>query len=347
MRRKMTVMRYVMGVVAVVAMMLLSSCEHKELCFDHVHGAKLKVVFDWSKSPGAAPEEMCLFLYPVNTDSKGETKTYGKPIMYQFAGHDGGYIANLSPGRYMMFCYNSDVDCIDFKDEASFYSFEAYATTGQIDVKSSKKAPVADSTQRIAWQPNPFYTARSEDVLIELTETEAMIRPYGSKSDGDQYDVSGDSHVITFYPELSVDRYNIRIEGMTNLQYASSFAGSLSGMSEGLYVGTNEISDTKVIVPIEEINSDGKSTLTANGIRVFGHVGKDGDPRHWLFIYVIMSDGQLRYKEYDVTDQIDGAKDPKDVEIVLKGFELPKVESKGGFQPTIEDWDEERIDIEM
>ena len=39
---------------------LLSSCEHKELCYGHTHTAKVNVVFDWKKAPDASPESMDL-----------------------------------------------------------------------------------------------------------------------------------------------------------------------------------------------------------------------------------------------------------------------------------------------
>ena len=36
----------------------VTSCEHKDLCYEHPHPAEIKVVFDWHKAPGAIPESM-------------------------------------------------------------------------------------------------------------------------------------------------------------------------------------------------------------------------------------------------------------------------------------------------
>lgn len=33
----------------------LISCQHKELCYDHSHVVEVKVNFDWSECPDAAP----------------------------------------------------------------------------------------------------------------------------------------------------------------------------------------------------------------------------------------------------------------------------------------------------
>lgn len=44
----------------------VTSCEHKDLCYEHPHPAEIKVVFDWHKAPGAIPESMCAYLLPVS-----------------------------------------------------------------------------------------------------------------------------------------------------------------------------------------------------------------------------------------------------------------------------------------
>ena len=61
----------------------VTSCEHKDLCYEHPHPAEIKVVFDWHKAPGAIPESMCAYLLPVS----GE-----EPLRYDFANRTGGTI---------------------------------------------------------------------------------------------------------------------------------------------------------------------------------------------------------------------------------------------------------------
>lgn len=48
------------------ALLFLSSCEHKDLQYDHSRTAELQVVFNWNKAPEAAPETMRLYLFPLN-----------------------------------------------------------------------------------------------------------------------------------------------------------------------------------------------------------------------------------------------------------------------------------------
>ena len=63
---------------------LLSSCEHKDLCYDHPHRQNVEVMFDWSADPEANPATMSLYLYPEEG---------GDPIRYEFTDKNGGNIS--------------------------------------------------------------------------------------------------------------------------------------------------------------------------------------------------------------------------------------------------------------
>ena len=77
---------------------LLSSCEHKDLCYDHPHRQNVEVMFDWSADPEANPATMSLYLYPENG---------GDPIRYEFTDKNGGNIS-VAAGTYKAICVNSD-----------------------------------------------------------------------------------------------------------------------------------------------------------------------------------------------------------------------------------------------
>lgn len=62
---------------------ILSSCEQKDLCYDHSHAVDLDIDFDWHNDPEADPSSMALYFFP---------KDGGKPFHYEFGGHDGGTI---------------------------------------------------------------------------------------------------------------------------------------------------------------------------------------------------------------------------------------------------------------
>lgn len=67
------------SVTAFMAILILSSCEHKELCYSHAHTAKVQVIFDWKNASEANPETMRLYLFPIDG---------GKAEMYEFVGKE-------------------------------------------------------------------------------------------------------------------------------------------------------------------------------------------------------------------------------------------------------------------
>ena len=81
MNRMLERMNHVLLAVAVLAVLSLTSCEHKDLCHDSLHVVNVKVVFDWRKAPDAAPASMSLYLFP--TDG-------GEALRYEFTDRNGG-----------------------------------------------------------------------------------------------------------------------------------------------------------------------------------------------------------------------------------------------------------------
>lgn len=317
MNRMLERMNHVLLAVAVLAVLSLTSCEHKDLCYDHYHNTKIQVVFDWKNAPDATPETMRLYLFPIDG---------GRPRTYEFIDYRGGHV-NVPAGRYKALCVNSDTESVLYRGIDSFDSFEAYAPDGVLSV-GAFLVPRAEGTseERVAKLPDRLYSARLDDLTVELSK---------------------ENQTVTLYPELSVCRYRVEIRNVSNLQYVSSdgIAGSLSGMSGGLLVGRNELTSAPVTVPFEVI-SDGVSTLTADFL-TFGQTGSSG-PAHKLVIYVIMSDGSKNYYTFDVTRQVDEAADPRDVHILLDGLPLPKpIVNGGGFQPAVDEWKNIDIDVPM
>ena len=46
-------------------LLLLTSCEYKELCYDHNHWTHASVDYDWTRAAGAQPKGMTLDIYNV------------------------------------------------------------------------------------------------------------------------------------------------------------------------------------------------------------------------------------------------------------------------------------------
>ena len=78
----------------------LSACEHKELCYNHAHGADVRILFDWQLlADSLHPEGMRVACYPA---------TGGDGWLYDFTDLRGG-VVNLPPNVYQVVCYNKTV----------------------------------------------------------------------------------------------------------------------------------------------------------------------------------------------------------------------------------------------
>lgn len=301
-----------------------TSCEHKDLCYDHSHTVDVKVAFDWKNAPGAAPASMSFYLFPAGG---------GEALRYDFTDCTGGTI-RVPVGNYEALCLNSDTENINYRNTECRETFEV--TTRAADLLSglsvlgvlSDGVPRVDGTEdeRVILPPDMLWSDCVES--IELKRTDGTT-------------------TVTLCPEMSVCRYTVEIRNAANLKYVSGISGSLSSMAESLYpgVGCDATCKMGATIPFDAAVSADKSTVTG-GLFAFGC--PSARKTHTLTIYAVLSDESKWYYTYDVTDQIHSAPNQRDVHIVLDGLPLPKpIVNGGGFQPDVDDWHSVNVDIEM
>lgn len=78
--------------------LLLSSCNHKELCYHHEY--RVRIVFDWENAPDANPASMNAQHFDCSESIP--------PQRFSFPGRDGGFITT-SPGIYSGIAFNDDI----------------------------------------------------------------------------------------------------------------------------------------------------------------------------------------------------------------------------------------------
>lgn len=91
-----------------IGVWLLSSCEQKELCYDHNHASNVKVTFDWEQHPNANPASMCFYLFPRE---EGE-----RTLKREFIGKNGGIAQALVGVSYTALGFNSDARNTSFRN---------------------------------------------------------------------------------------------------------------------------------------------------------------------------------------------------------------------------------------
>ncbi len=290
-----------------------SSCNHKELCYDHSHMTEFEIKFDWSECPDAEPRTMVLQLF-----SPDGTR-YNR---YEFGSPEGGTI-RLHTGTYRMLFHNGDTEqAVERGDmyenyEITTHPRELLATIG----RASSEAPRPDDAkdQPVRFAPEHIWAGSSADAV--------EVRP---NSDGMQS--------ITLYPQEVTDLYTIEIRNVKNLDATPEIGAAITGFSECYRIGEGAPAGQPVTIPLDLTRVD-DHTLTTR-FAAFGHC-HDERRKHVLSIYT----SNKVYYHFDITDRIHEAPDPHNVMIVIEELNLPMPDT--GMDPSVSDWDSNTVETDI
>lgn len=316
--------------VFVFVFVCLTGCEYKDLCYDHNHWAEVSIAFDWSKAAVANPRSMTVLFYNVATPE-------AEPIRYDFSGKTGG-TARLDPGTYRVVGYNKDTETILLRHYDSADSLEAFTRRSSVEESSQigrwgmPRAPGTES-EPVILEPDPFYAAEaSEPVTLDMDDR---------------------SQTITITPEYRYMTMVININNVPNLQYTGQFGGTLSGLAAARTVVSGQRSDN-VASQAFPASVVGDSTLHME-FRIFGHCPRFSQGivnKHLLTIYAILADNTQWYYTIDITEKLHGADVDEETEYIDitidEGVPIPKpIVNGSGFQPTVDGWQTEEIEVTM
>ena len=319
-------------------LLLLTSCEYKDLCYDHNHYGDVTVSFDWSQEPDTRVEGMTVLFYDLDAPT-------AEPLRYDFVGMNGGH-ARLLPGTYRAVAYNYDTETILYRGYNDETTLEAYTRQSSIEEGtqlSRAGMPRAENTEdeMVILEPDPLYGAVSETFIVAI---------------------DGQCSVV-MKPEARVTQLTITITNVPNLQYSSQFGGALSGLSPSVAMASGVPGEGHVTqaFPVSVV---GESTLQAH-IRIFGHCPHLAEGESWmhlLTVYAVLADGSKWYYTIDLGNQIhhvdpehpvpDPGNHEEEIRIEIDGGDgnlpIPKpIVNGSGFQPTIDGWQGVEIDVTM
>lgn len=307
--------------------LLLLNCSHKELDFNQ--GSGITLTYDWSVSPDASPSVMSLIVF------SGEAQ----PVTYTFYNPYTNTIS-LIAGRYQLVSFNDDTESLLVRG-SKWSSVEIYSIGSELANVSrmfaqTRTIPRAANTddQPIIYEPERLWTSVVDD---------AMIEHFASSS-------------VTMKMEEATCVYSFTIKNVENLSYVKEMAATISGVPGSWFPALHEPSATECIIPFLMEAVD-ESTIKGS-VRVFGksgHYSVNEAGEHYLVIYAEMKDGAKVYYTVNATDIMstasqnagDGTGDVS-IPIEIDGLPLPKPITNGsGFQPTVDQWEEIRINIPM
>lgn len=339
--------KLILGTLCAMALAIptLSSCEHKDLCFDHdVHAPKydFRVVATYEQeweinnsdnkvwnSEDEWPERFGMTYNELRPDvpkglrmhvfsESGVSDMINMPAL--------GDVVGLRPGNHQLLFYNNDTEYILFDDMYSYAS--AKATTRTRTRSTYMGNPFKGNASRsepTVNMPDMLYGNYNEKYTSQRT-TEEVVMP------------------VTMHP--LVFKYVVRYEFSKGLEYVGLVRGALSGMAAAVYMHSGQTSKEAATLLYDcTLEPWGAQAI----VRTFGvpdwpnalYQPTRGQRSYALNLEVRLKNGLIKNFDFDVTDQIE--KQPQGGVIIVKGLEISDKDGwqgGSGFDVKIDGWGE-------
>ncbi len=292
-----------------IAAVFMPGCENNELCYDHTHVTELNVEFDWSQAPDADPSTMVVHFF------RPDGSLYRR---VEFTQRTGGKV-RLEAGEYSILFHNGNMETVYELGN----SHSDYALSG---VSRSILEPMG----REGDAPRP---PESADQLIFSAPDQVWA---GSHSAIEILPgVAGQTVKLT--PVEATMEYTVEITGVENLRDDIDVSAAITGMSPLYRLAEGCHGGEAATLPIS-VERVGDNTLVAH-FRTFGHCPQT-ELAHTFSVYT----SNKFFVNYDITEKMHNAPDPRHVVIEIHGLRLPDA----GMGTEISGWENvEEYEIDM
>lgn len=335
------------------AMMMLTSCNHKELCFDHdghvpsyMTDVRVSYDYNWEQPYDGLTDwraDWSSLGFDFGYDSLLPVKPEG--IRMSAYNADGtrletnmsadGEPVYLAPGENSLLFYNNDTEYIIFNDMGSYD--EASATTR--------------GRSRSSYKGNPYYVPQSGGKNNETTVSAPDVL-FGHYIDS--YYQNSNMHPqtldITMHP--LVFTYMIKYEFSHGYEYVALARGALSGMAGSVYLHNGRTSDKAVTILYDCVLKPWgiQAEVKSFGIPDFPNPSYSrGDSDFAVTLEVRLKNGKILNFYFNVTDQM--RNQPHGGVIKVEGINISDSEGSGdssGFDVSVDDWGEyEDVPVEL
>lgn len=269
-----------------------------------------------------------------------------------FVGPEGGYISP-EPGTYDILVYNFETESTILRGEDDFLKAEAYTNEispylkGQIKglleqrrklrqerlaSSSVSETAATDDEERVVYEPDHLFVGRvkGQDIPRLLLE-------------------EGDREIVIEVDATSiVETWKIEIKGVQGAEYISSISAIISGQAASTYLYSGEDSDESVSVYFTMQTNRARTSDEGMIMGSFNTFGKKPGVESELSLDVSITDsGGNNYDlHYDITS--DFLDNPERVIVIEDDISIdPPSSGGGGFDPSVEDWDDVTSDIDL
>ena len=184
MRRQLSIVNCQLSIILVATLLLLCSCQYKDLCYDHNHGEN----YNLSLKLELKLELDVNVEVSVETHTKIEKPDYMKVMFYSpqtgtltnndIVDADGGHL-NISPDVYDMLVYSFGTEWTQIRGEGSINTLEAFTS----DITATKASVLRAFTRAgeeepqgpIIYTPDHLLVAHERVVVPPFSEEERII----------------------------------------------------------------------------------------------------------------------------------------------------------------------------
>ena len=260
------------------------------------------------------PERLAACFYDVNTH---------RLVAKEYVGPTGGNITSVPAGTYDILVYElgTIVTQVDNNDIRGQISASTSDITSSISTRFLSKATRADDNDDpVISEPDHLIVARLSGVFIP-----------------DHADID-DTYVIHADGQSSVETYSFIVRHVKGFEQVRSVQALITGQagSKFLWDGHNPTATVNLLTTAV---ADRAYKCFYGVYNTFGQIGG----KVYLNLLVTTIAGDEEVFPIDITDEID---DPDNV-IVVDSLVIPPLGDKphGGYNPTVDDWDDEVIDV--
>ena len=313
-----------------LAALLLTSCQYKDLCYDHPHNENynLSLLLELKLELDVDVE------VSVETHTQIEKPDYMKVLFYnpqtgmlsdsEIVGADGGNIYE-DPGIYDMLVYSFGTEWTQIRGENNINTLEAFTS----DITATKSRLLRAFTRGeddepqgpIIYTPDHLLVAHERVVIPEFSEENRVI-------------------TLTANAKTVVETYGFQVTNITGIEYIASVEVFVTNQARSTFFGRGEKSTEPATLyfPIEVNPSEGYIHTSFN---TFGKL--PGESRSYLHILIKNTSGEEVKISVDITDQFE----KEDHEIIIdEEIDVPAPEDSGsGIAPTVDPWEEEKHDV--
>ncbi|MDE5586070.1 MAG: DUF5119 domain-containing protein [Muribaculaceae bacterium] len=309
--------------------LLTEGCTHKDLNEDaHTTIAdNVEVIFDWSKTPAKEAKTMVLYLYSDEREM----------MDYRFNNPDGGVIRTYA-GKHTAVCHSNDDpyghhlrntqshDGLEiFTDETAVLVGQGISTRGIPRAKGTEDEPLRDT-------PSMIYGSHNRDVNLR---------------------VSALPQKLELYPEELICRYSVEFVDVENLKSADvRIDATISSLAGGFFPG-RMTTTSEAVSHTFTLNADLEHNSLNADFYTFG-LPQGEERNHKLCLYIALKNRTGGFYNFDVTDQVNKAPDPRNVKIKVYGLKLPEIpddplppQGEGGVSIDLDSWETYHYDLKV